>query len=217
MAILGLLIVTSLLWIFIHVIARVYGQHHDARTSNPLLPLSSRNKRADFDGILYLRRGTLHLGPLWLKYETSIFNSFFSRLFLAIGVSGLTLTGKRSRTTVYTLFNRTMKAFYTIGAAICIASLFLGWVMLLVHAAGMVWASLGWFNPADEKTLSVEDSITGMHLVKDSMRRLLRRQEGVNVPKPRVVGDEPKLHTLVTIIWPRCHILLTLMSIRYPA
>jgi len=221
MAILGLLIVTTVPWIFIHVIARLYGRYYDTRSSSSLLPLSSRNKREDFDGTLYLRHGKLHLSPLWLKYETSIFNSFFSRLSLAIGAGGLTLTGRRAGTTVYTLINHTMNAFYTIGVAICIASLFLGWIMLLVNAAGMVWTSLDWFNPADKTNLPVEDGITGIHLVKDSMRRLSRRsspiQYGGNTLKPRVVGDEAKLHTLVSILRPRNHRSLMPMSIRYPA
>lgn len=122
---------------------------------------------------------------------------------------------------VNTIVSRTMKAFYTIGTAICVASLFLGWFMLLVNVAGMVWASLGWIGQADKTALSVEDGITGIHLVKDSMRRLLRRtspaQDGENILKPRVVGSEAKLHTLVRILWPRRHRSLMSMSIRYPA
>lgn len=204
MAFWSLLAVVTLFWIIIHAISRRYERHHDSTRSSQLLPIASSGKTSNNSNLLrriiQSRYGTLEIGPLWLKYETTRLNSLFSNVSLLFSKNGLSLT-ERKGSTIMPFFARLIDSFYSFGAAFCVLALVLGWAVLFVTVLRILWTPISWIF-GEDRAIRIEDSVKPVHLVRESMQRLSKRfyQDGGITRQAVATGnDEPEIHTLVRI------------------
>ena len=182
MTILGLVFATTLPWALLHFIKAFYARS----TQKPSLPLplslsgdggASRNRRSSWD-----------IGPLWLKYETTRWNTLFSTSFLLSVLRGRTRHSLESRSPGLARLARWSVWFYAAGAALCVLAMVVGMALLFWSAMGLV-LRVG-------RLLVGGGENDGRRVIQHVVKKIKRSYEDVTTV---AVGDSerPTLHALV--------------------
>jgi hypothetical protein len=195
MTVLGLAVSTTLPWAIIHLIRIFYtnSKHNPAQNSLPL-PLPG-------DGGRSRRRGTWDIGPLWLKYETTRWNTVFSSSILTLFSRARRRHSLDGRSTASARLARWGVWFYAVGAALCVLAMALGLALLLSSVFGVVWRVvrlLGGTGYVESGTL------------KEGVKRLVKRASAEHdISVHDADAERPRLHALVR---PFISLLLLLTS-----
>lgn len=176
MTVFGLVLSTTLPWALIHLIRTLYARsNHKRRTNSLPLPLlgdasASRSGRGNWD-----------IGPLWLKYETTRWNTFFSTPFSFSRVRRRQSLESRE---VNPKLARWGVWLYAVGAALCVFMMVLGMILLFWSTAGVLWRVVHLLVGGDQGRAGVKK------LVKRSL-------EDAVVVEP----EKSSLHALVRILF----------------
>jgi len=187
MTVLDLIVSTTLPWAILHLVRFLYSnrQHKLVRNILPL-PLSG-------DPGASRRRGTWEIGPLWLKYETTRWNSVFSYSVLTLFSRGRRRRLLDGNTPGSATLARWGTRFYIVGAALCVLAMALGMILLFWSALALVWRVARLLTGGTE---SLEPDA-----LREGMTRVVKRfiNEGETTNNDAKL-DRPRLHVLVRLL-----------------
>lgn len=199
MTVLGLIFATTLPWALLHLFRTLYARYNPKRAHNSLpLPLLGGDHNASRS------RGAWEIGPLWLKYETTRWNTAFTSLNFLSPFRARRRGSLESAPAGSSRLARWSVRLYTVGAGLCVLAMAAGMILLFWSALGLVWRIVHLIIGGD----------AGKPAERIVKRFLKREYLDEDVQSVDVTPERPQLHVLIPgITVPLSHLPILLCGL----